>query len=125
MDEVGETVPVPVLVPVPVAALPVVGGVAWKRACVAVDSRPADATNEPVGRFESERTSKRYVSLSSIPSRGVTKIREDPTRYRDRHSVVVVPYYCNCNPKITCATGDVADAKIHNISNSTLMVMHL
>jgi hypothetical protein len=68
---VSVLLPVPV-VPVAVAALPVVGGVAWKRAWVAVDSRPADATNEPVGRLESDRTSKRYVSLSI---RGVTKIR--------------------------------------------------
>lgn len=50
-----------------VPALPVGGG-AWKRAWVAVDSRPAEATNEPVGRLESERMSKRYVSLSSLKS---------------------------------------------------------
>lgn len=66
MDEVGVTVlpivPVPVLVPVMSRLVPVADAalpVAWKRAWVAVDSRPADATNEPVGRFESERTSKR------------------------------------------------------------------
>ena len=51
-----------------VPALAVGGGAAWKRAWVAVDSRPAEATNEPVGRLESERMSKRYVSLSSLKS---------------------------------------------------------